>query len=96
MEKWKEINQDIIPKGEYITDLRYGEDHGLIITLVNHQFSITLDFGVVVSIQSIDEGVMITPPYADEPFSLYWNKHFDTILFASKSLRKEEAVYSTP
>ena len=93
MEKWKEINQDIIPKGEYITDLRYGEDHGLIVTLVNHQFSITLDFGVVVSIQSIDEGVMITPPYADEPFSLYWNKHFDTILYQIENSSYHEYIH---
>lgn len=61
MEKWTVMNHGIIPKGNYITDLRYGEDHGLLITLKNDTFCITLDFGAVVSVHCIDEGGMLFP-----------------------------------
>ena len=36
---------------------------------------------------------MITPPYADEPFSLYWNKHFDTILYQIENSSYHEYIH---
>lgn len=81
MEKWTVMNHGIIPKGNYITDLRYGEDHGLLITLKNDIFCITLDFGAVVSVHCIDEGGMLFPPFAHDPYSLYRKDRFKEILY---------------
>ena len=86
MEKWTVINQGIIPKGNYITDLRYGEDHGLLITLKNDIFCITLDFGAVVSVHCIDEGGMLFPPFAHDPYSLYRKDRFKEILYKIAAL----------
>ena len=81
MEKWTVMNQGIIPKGKYITDLKYGEDYGLLITLKNDTFCITLDFGAVVSVHCIDEGGMLFPPFAHDPYSLYRKDRFKEILY---------------
>ena len=87
------MNHSIIPKGNYITDLRYGEDYGLLITLKNDTFCITLDFGAVVSVHCIDEGGMLFPPFAHDPYSLY--RKIWGIDISVENLRTHEKTHST-
>ena len=43
MEKWCVVNHGVIPKAEYYTQLEYGEEKGLLVTLKNDDYLVTLD-----------------------------------------------------
>ena len=63
MEKWYVVNHGVIPKAEYYTQLEYGEEKGLLVTLKNDDYLVTLDFGAVNSIHCFDEGRVSSLPY---------------------------------
>ncbi len=81
MEKWCVVNHGVIPKAEYYTQLEYGEEKGLLVTLKNDDYLVTLDFGAVNSIHCFDEGRVSSLPYEKNTRAIYHEKHYEDIIY---------------
>mgnify|MGYP000970020466 CR=1 FL=1 len=81
MEKWIEVNKGMIPAGEYLMHLQYGDFENLIVFLKSDKFEVTLEFDGDMSFHCVDESRWPFLPYDMELFSYYQKKKFDNVLY---------------
>ena len=81
MEKWIEVNKGMIPAGEYLMHLQYGDFENLIVFLKSDKFEVTLEFDGDMSFHCVDESSWPFLPYDMELFSYYQKKKFDNVLY---------------
>ena len=84
MEKWTEVNKGMIPVGNYIMHLQYGDfvDCGSpIVYLESEEYDVTLEFEGEISLNCIDKSKWPFLPYDTESSSYYQKKNFDNVLY---------------
>jgi len=81
MEQWSEINKGMIPAGEYLMRLQYGDYSNLVVILDNDSFEITLNFRGDISFHCVDESKWFLLPYDKEAYDYYWERNFDNIIY---------------
>ena len=84
MEKWTEVNKGMIPAGNYIMHLQYGDfvDCGSpTVYLESDEYEVTLEFEGEISLNCIDKSRWPSLPYDTEASSYYQKKNFDNVLY---------------
>lgn len=61
-EIWNSPFRGLIPKDDYEMRLIQGEEKGLVIHLYGQHHHVTLDFGIALAVNILDEGVQLAPP----------------------------------
>ena len=87
MEKWKEVNKDMIPVGNYLLRLQCGDSEKFTVYLESDKYGIVLEFEEALSFHCVDEGQWLFLPYDDKPFDLWGNDLRTKRCFIISSLR---------
>ena len=81
MEKWKEVNKDMIPVGNYLLRLQCGDSEKFTVYLESDKYGIVLEFEEALSFHCVDEGQWLFLPYDDKPFDFFRGKNFDKVFY---------------
>lgn len=82
MERWIEAFKGRIPKDNYIVNLIFGEENGLIVRLTNkNKYSIEIDFGNVKSFRVLDEGIVIDGVFSECETNKFKNGNFSNVIY---------------
>ena len=80
-EQWVEVNRGMIPAGEYLMRLQYGDYSNLMVVLDDDNFEITLDFRGDISFHCADESKWLLLPYDKAAYGYYLKKKFDNVIY---------------
>lgn len=81
IEIWKEVFKNKIPKGQYEVLLESGEKTGLIINLSSKSYKILIDFGIVLGVRVLDEGIILNDSSNFEQVQSLKKHGFDNIIY---------------
>lgn len=92
MEKWKEIYNGLIPKGNYVIEAKIGEEKGVVIVLESREYSVNIDFGALSAIRILDEGVVLQKLYNEIELKKYSKDKFLNTIYKIEGGDFEEFV----
>lgn len=81
MEQWEEVNQTIIPFGEYQTKVKNGEKSGLFIQLESKEYIINIKFGAVTAFRMLDEGIVMEGLFEEKEVLKYRETNFSNTIY---------------
>ena len=81
IEIWKEVFKNKIPKDQYEVLLESGEKTGLIIKLSSENYKILIDFGIVLGVRVLDEGIILNDSSNFEQVQSLKKHGFDNIIY---------------
>ena len=81
IEIWKEVFKNKIPKGQYEVLLESGEKTGLIINLSSKSYKILIDFGIILGVRVLDEGIILNDSSNFEQVQSLKKHGFDNIIY---------------
>lgn len=81
MEEWKVFCKGIIPRDVYQVRMTNGEETGLSIELIGSKNRVIINFGVVISVRMIDEGMVQKAIYADEQIAKFKTNNFKDVIY---------------
>lgn len=61
--------------------LQNGEKEGLVITLMSSSYKVFIDFGVVLAVRMLDEGIVLNELFDDEQIRAFRDKEFDNTIY---------------
>lgn len=95
MEQWREVFKEKIPKGIYSLNIQAGEEHGLIIELLDTEKVVAcLDFGFIQAFRVFDEGLVQSNLYAEEQVKKFSKDNFKNIIYEITNGQFDEEVNS--
>lgn len=81
MEKWKEVFSGVIPQGNYQTLITCGEDKGLTLELKSSNSHVTLNFGAILAVRMLDEGIVQNGVYSDSEIEKFKKDGFKNVIY---------------
>ena len=81
IEIWKEVFKNKIPKDQYEVLLESGEKTGLIINLSSKSYKILIDFGIILGVRVLDEGIILNDSSNFEQVQSLKKHGFDNIIY---------------
>ena len=81
MERWKEVFVGKIPKAIYQMQLINGEKQGLTIELLSNHTCVKLQFGVVLAVRMLDEGIVQNNIYCDNEIQKFKDTNFQNVIY---------------
>lgn len=84
MEKWKEVFAGVIPQGNYQTLITNGEDEGLTLELKSSKSHVVLNFGAVLAVRMLDEGIVQKELYSDSEIEKFKKDGFKNVIYEVK------------
>ena len=84
MEKWKEVFAGVIPQGNYQTLITNGEDKGLTLELKSSKSHVVLNFGAVLAVRMLDEGIVQKELYSDSEIEKFKKDGFKNVIYEVK------------
>lgn len=84
MEKWKGVFAGVIPQGNYQTLITNGEDEGLTLELKSSKSHVVLNFGAVLAVRMLDEGIVQKELYSDSEIEKFKKDGFKNVIYEVK------------
>lgn len=84
MEKWKKVFAGVIPQGNYQTLITNGEDEGLTLELKSSKSHVVLNFGAVLAVRMLDEGIVQKELYSDSEIEKFKKDGFKNVIYEVK------------
>ena len=81
MERWKEVFVGKIPKAIYQMQLINGEKQGLTIELLSNHTCVKLQFGMVLAVRMLDEGIVQNNIYCDSEIQKFKDTNFQNVIY---------------
>lgn len=80
MEQWEEIKNSI-PVGKYQTNVKNGEESGLVIQLESAENIVNINFGAVSAFRMLDEGIVLGEVFIESEILRYKVDNFSNIIY---------------
>lgn len=81
MEIWKEVFVGNISQDKYQTQITNGEEKGLVLELIGNNSHIVLNFGVVIAVRMLDEGIVQKELYSDSEVKKFKKNGFKNVIY---------------
>jgi len=81
MEKWEEIFKNTIPKGDYCTVVKNGEESGLNIELECSDHLVKINFGAVSALRMFDEGILLNGVFDEKEVERFKGDKFSNVIY---------------
>ena len=91
MEVWKEVFVGVIPTNDYGCQILNGEVQGLVITLESAKHCVVLDFGMVLGVRMLYEGI-VQEGYSEKEIQKYKAEQFKNVIYEIKGGMFEEEM----
>ena len=81
MEVWKEVFVGMIPQNYYQCQITNGEMQGLVVNLESEEHYVIIDFGIVIAVRMLDEGIVQQGCYSESEIQKYKAEKFKNVIY---------------